>query len=116
MRDIKFRFFDNNRNVMIKGDDLDIANCNIISECLTDDEDYICMQYTGLKDVNGIDIYEGNKIKVFEKDFEIDGTFVVEFKNGMYGVQEDKDFTPLYMITDICTVVGNIYEDIKETI
>ncbi len=64
MREIKFRAW----NPV----DKEIINDNFLNFA---DDDYILMQFTGIKDKNGVEIYEL---------MEIDNKFKVEFKNGSY--------------------------------
>ncbi len=69
-------------------------------------EDIILMQWTGLKDKKGIDIYEGDILR------EGNVARAVEFLNGSFGVinihKEGKSFGS-YQI-DKGEVIGNIYE------
>lgn len=70
-------------------------------------KDFKLMQYTGLKDKNGVEIYEGDIIYSKCKEFDIDDIQVVEYKNGCFTV----GLGLLYESLDICEVIGNIYEN-----
>ena len=103
MREIKFRAW--NKNKIINWDDLikydsDGSDYDLHA-ILSGDEHLELMQYTGLKDKNGKEIYEGD---IITKQYG-DHTVNLEIKWDDYG-----GFSELYCGNEI-QVIGNIYEN-----
>ena len=105
MREIKFRAYDTTNNEMywweiIKDEPFDTLIKNEI----------ILMQYTGLKDKNGKEIFEGDIIE-YEN---FDGTKsigIVEFKKGGFCLILEDGLKTTIMYDGINEIIGNIYED-----
>jgi uncharacterized phage protein (TIGR01671 family) len=80
-------------------------------------EKYVSMQYTGLKDKNGIEIYEGDVLKNDNYDktrkwvveYRIDSEYVGFVKVCQYDHDQGKSST--FMSWKDCEVIGNIYEN-----
>ena len=112
-REIKFKFraWHNHNKAMITSYQ---AIKTIVGHYLTGNDiskDYILMQYTGLKDKNDVEIYEGDIIKFYDE--YVDGTMSSEVN--IEDVEfYDCGFIPLanqcYSGENI-EVIGNIYEN-----
>ena len=69
------------------------------------------MQFTGLQDTNGRDIYEGDVVKVIDDTF-YNGEFTGQINQNEYGTWLIKGIgtCKLYDAIKELTVIGNIYE------
>ena len=116
MKEIKFRAWDKNTKIMIPWDHLVKSRisfrtfrCALVSE---NSDNIELMQYTGLKDKNGIEIYEGDilfhplqgKRKVFYPYSETVASYGLRnVDNGMGCTLQDAH--------RVWEIIGNIYEN-----
>ena len=124
MREIKFRCWDTENKQMLKVQELDFEDTfyggrlSIRADMYNDYfdiEDMILMQYTGLKDKNGKEIYEGDIVKVFtNKEWRI-GKIIYEHSGFTIDVTDNKnlEYGRTSIIESLTEVIGNIYDNPK---
>lgn len=124
MREIKFRAWDSDFGTMVyeftkDGYIVDMQNGQLKVGSVDGNNDYFqleVMQFTGLLDKNGKEIYEGDIIAWdFEYDFDYDGDMPIVKRS--VGKAEIKDIFDAHRVnwaaqeSKGCEVIGNIYEN-----
>lgn len=126
MRDIRFRVWDKTHSIMWYSSD---SNEIVVGEntvYILDTEPYahehsdcVPMQYTGIKDKHGTDVYEGDILCYRDEDGDKQ-YWPVSFENGCFVVngsaiwdylRYDKNDQPTNHLEASLEVVGNIYND-----
>jgi uncharacterized phage protein (TIGR01671 family) len=114
MREIKFRAWDEVHKKMCFPERLFCKKDGIVwhvdlgySSRIIGEKGFKLMQYTGLKDKNGVEIYEGDIVVVHEGE-DWKWTHPVEFFHGGFWVTDENC---LGAINEFCEVIGNIYEN-----
>ena len=120
MREIKFREWDQAREDMIPGhgmsysvrkdsdDEVSFVFAHYESDESWEHDHRVLEQYTGLDDINGKPVYEGDIVQVYR-----DWIDVVEFHNGSFGLAASMNhsfilFNNLYGEAE---VIGNIHNN-----
>lgn len=110
MRTIKFRAWDESQKYMAKQGTPDLET---IQSFFFHFGDCQLMQFTGLTDKNGVEIYEGDivKVDIFTKNY-----CILFGESKKWGASfQYKSYYSIYYLTENfakdCVVVGNIYEN-----
>lgn len=136
MRDIKFRVWDKKikESHIEKLQDLceddywydgETEVWSVLYDCNNKQERFIAMQFTGLHDKNGKEIYEGDIVKInahsYDFGFEKDRIGEIRFIEGCFGFykqlsEKEYLFNELstesgYGELDYYEIIGNIYEN-----
>ncbi len=98
MREIKFRAWDTKAKIMSYDPDAQYCYGDLNGSIELHTSLYTLMQYTGLKDKNGVEIYEGDVCQASDTTWEVTfNIFCGQYEHWCLQGQS-------------CEVIGNIYE------
>ncbi|MFJ5713143.1 YopX family protein [Neobacillus sp. NPDC093127] len=110
MREIKFRAWEKNLKEIIPVHEINFENRMINTKSVWRLFDEIeLMQYTGLKNKNGKEIYEGDIVKY--KPMFGNGNYITAVVEYSEHAEWCLGWQPLHGVVHKCEVIGNIYEN-----
>ena len=117
MREFKFRFWSEADKKYFTNISLQLATDLWIvihdedgfpKAAITDyDEEYVLEQYTGLKDENGKEIYEGDLVKEY---WQKEPSVIVYFTDAYGFFDSYNNFHRLSITNELTSIVGNIHD------
>jgi len=115
-REIKFRAFRKDFNTMhiVENINFDLPITLMCADLQTDAiYNFILMQYTGLKDKNGVEIYEGDIISHHNETISMFEKVEVKYWEGAFvaGRCTANDALVNYNVPSYVEVIGNIYQN-----
>ena len=127
MREIKFRAWDKIKKEMCELKGIDFIQEMVLCFPITkrsaraaqwrDIHSFELMQYTGLKDKNGKEIYEGDIVRIYRPGIIETLLAVVKFNDGCFDIESissatlGRDYLKVYTANHAVKVIGNIHDN-----